>query len=311
MAIFDTSKTQVLMPRNIADGMITRSQSLSTVAQLSGQEPQKFGTVDYITFDDFPRAEFVEEGADKASTTGSFGVVTAKPHKAQVTMRFNQEVQWADEDYQLHVLEQLGNKGAEALSRALDLGLYHRINPLTGKPISAWDNYLTATTNSVSQAAKTDADQTIREAAGTLIQRDVPVQPTGIAMDPRLTWDLANLQTKNADGSASGLQRYPQLGLGSSIDSFLGLNVAQGNTVSGQPEAADTGVRGIVGDFTNGIRWGIQRDLPLELIQFGDPDGQGDLKRKNQIALRLEIVYGWYVFADRFSVIKTATTTAG
>lgn len=310
MAVFDTTKSNVLMPRNIADGMITRSQSLSTVAQLSGQEPQKFGNTDYITFDDFPRAEFVEEGADKGSTTGSFGVVTAKPHKAQVTMRFNQEVMWADEDYQLHVLEQLGSKGAESLSRALDLGLYHRINPLTGAPINSWDNYVTATKNKATQAAKTDADQTIREAAGLLIQQDVPVQPTGIAMDPRLTWDLANLQTKNADGTASGLQRYPQLGLGSSIDSFLGLQVAQGNTVSGQPEAADTGVRGIIGDFQSGIRWGIQRDLPLELIQYGDPDGQGDLKRKNQVALRLEIVYGWYVFADRFATISTATKAA-
>ena len=27
--------------------------------------------------------------------------MTAKPHKAQVTMRFNEEVQWADEDYQV------------------------------------------------------------------------------------------------------------------------------------------------------------------------------------------------------------------
>ena len=81
---------------------------------------------------------------------------------------------------------------------------------------------------------------------------------------------------------------------------------AVGNTVSGRPEAADTGVRAIVGDFTSGIRWGVQRNLPLELITYGDPDGQGDLKRKNQIAIRLEIVYGWYVFADRFATVTAA-----
>ena len=56
----------------------------------------------------------------------------------------------------------------------------------------------------------------------------------------------------------------------------------------------------------NGIRWGIQRQLPVELIQFGDPDGQGDLKRKNQVALRLETVYAWYVFTDRFALVKEA-----
>ena len=139
MAIFGTSDSKVLMPREIADGMITDTLTTSTVAQLSGQEPQKFGEVDYMTFNEFPKAEFVEEGAQKSSTTGGFGAVTAKPHKAQVTMRFNEEVQWADEDYQLNVLSSLGSAGTVALSRALDLGLYHRINPLTGTVVSGWD----------------------------------------------------------------------------------------------------------------------------------------------------------------------------
>ena len=107
------------------------------------------------------------------------------------------------------------------------------------------------------------------------------------------------------------MQRYPQLGLGTSMDSFLGLNAAVGDTVAGTPEATDTGVRAIVGDFASGIRWGVQRELPVELIRFGDPDGQGDLKRSNQIALRLEIVYGWYAFTDRFAIVKETTGGEG
>lgn len=305
MAVFGSADSKVLLPRNIADGMITKTQTTSTVAKLSGAEPQKFGEVEYLTFDTFPRAEFVEEGANKASTSGGFGSVTAKPHKAQVTMRFNEEVQWLDEDYQLDVLSQLSQKGSEALSRALDLGLYHRIQPLTGAVISGWDNYLTATTKSVENAADAELDQVIREAVGLLVNdEDEPITPTGLALDPSTVWALGNLQTKNADGSPSGVQRYPSLGLGTDIQSFLGLNTAVGNTVSGKPEAAvATGVQAIVGDFTNGVRWGIQRNLPVELIRFGDPDGQGDLKRKNQIALRLEIVFGWHVFTDRFAKI--------
>lgn len=303
-SVFSTSDSKVLMPREIADGMIKETQTTSTVAMLSQQEPQRFGEVDYLTFNDFPKAEFVEEGAEKASTTGGFGSVTAKPHKAQVTMRFNEEVQWADEDYQLGVLQQLSSAGTTALSRALDLGLYHRINPLTGTVVSGWDNYAAATKKKVELDPKIDADQSIRAAAGLLIQQTHPVSVNGFAVDPRLTWALAALQTKNADGSASGLQRYPQLGLGTGINSFLGINTAQGDTVSGQPEAkTDTKVRGILGDFQNGIRWGVQRNLPLELIRFGDPDGQGDLKRRNQIAIRMEIVYGWYVFTDKFALV--------
>lgn len=311
MAVFGTEDTKVLLPREIADGMISEARTTSTVAQLSGREPQKFGETDYIIFNDFPRAEFVGEGAEKSSTSGGYDFVTATPKKAQVTMRFNEEVQWASEDHQLNVLGDLAGAGQIALSRALDLGLYHRINPLSGEVIAGWDNYVTATTNSV-ELGSGEADQVIREAAGLLIQRQSPVSVNGLAVDPRLTWELASLQTKNADGSPSGNQRYPNLGLGTGINSFLGINTAQGDTVSGQPEAStDTGVRGIVGDFQNGIRWAIQRTLPVELIRFGDPDGQGDLKRQNQIALRLEIVYGWYVFTDRFAVIETGEADSG
>lgn len=299
MAVFGTSDSKVLLPRNIADGMVKKTQSTSTVAKLSGQEPQRFGETDIIVFNELPKAEFVDEGAEKGHTTGGFGTVTAKPRKAQVTMRFNEEVQWADEDYQLGVLSELAGAGEVALSRALDLGLYHRINPLTGTAITGWDNYIGATTNVV-ETGTGEADAQLRSAIGVLMQKDDSWGVNGLALDPRFAWALAELTN---DG---GVQRYPSLGFGTDITSFSGLNTAQGNTVSGTPEATDTGVRAIVGDFANGIRWGVQRSIPAEIIRFGDPDGQGDLKRRNQIAIRLEIVFGWYAFVERFALVKNA-----
>lgn len=301
MAIFTTTDAKVLMPRTIADGMVTKTQTLATSARLSAAEPMRFGETDIITFNDFPRAEFVEEGAEKGSTKGGFGAVTAKPHKAQVTMRFNEEVQWADEDHQLGVLRTLASAGGVALSRALDLGMYHRINPLPGTVISSWDNYVLATNKVVTQNTA-DADDDFRAAVGLLINSSEQV--TGAAFDPKFSWALAELKRRDGSGETSDM-RYPQLGFGTDVTNFGGVAVAQGNTVSGVPEATqDTKVRAIVGDFANGIRWGVQRELPIELIRYGDPDGQGDLKRRNQIALRLEIVYGWYVFAERFAVVK-------
>lgn len=294
--LFTSENVKPLLPREIADGLVKNTQSLSTIAALSAREPMRFGKSDVIVFNDLPRAEFVEEGADKASTKGGFSSVTVQPHKAQVTMRFNQEVMWADEDYQLGVLNELSVAGQEALSRALDLGVYHRINPLTGSA-TTWENYLGATTKRV-EIKDADADDDFRSAVGLLVTGATPVNVTGAAFDPKFSWALASLKNKD------GMQRYPQLGLGTGVDAFMGIKTAVGNTVSGVPEATDTKVRAIVGDFTNGIRWGVQRELPVELIQHGDPDGQGDLKRKNQVALRLEIVYGWYVFADRFAIIE-------
>lgn len=301
MTVFTTDDAEVLMPRNIADGMITETRTTSCVARLSSREPMRFGDVDFITFNDFPKMEFVEEGANKASTEMGFSSVTAKPHKGQVTLRFNEEVQWADEDYQLGILREVGSAGAIALSRGLDLGLLHRINPLTGAVIVGWDNYVTATTKVVTRTTD-DADDDFREAVGLLVNATPKWPINGAAFDPLFSWDLANLKERDGTGETSQM-RYPSLGFGTNVTNFMGIPVAQGDTVSGTPEAADTGVRAIVGDFQNGIRWGVQRELPIEIIRYGDPDGQGDLKRKNQIALRLEIVYGWYVFVDRFAQI--------
>lgn len=305
MAVFGTSDLKVMLPRNIGDRMVTAAKSTSTVAKLSAAEPQRFGSVDYITFNALPKMEYVEEGADKASQTFGMSAVTAKPHKGQVTFRFNEEVQWADEDYQLGLLSEIADAGRVALSRGLDLGLYHRINPLTGVAITGWDNYLTTATKRV-EIGTAEADADLRTAVGLLMEGGGAVN--GLAMDPKFAFRLASLQNQlvtGADGATIAMgQRYPTLGFGADVTSFLGINTAVGDTVSGTPEAADTKVRAIVGDFQNGIRWGVQRELPVEIIRFGDPDGQGDLKRKNQIALRLEIVYGWYVDAARFAVVE-------
>jgi hypothetical protein len=301
MTVFGTGSI-VNLPRNIADGMVKKTVTGSTVAALSGQEPMRFGVTDIITFTDVPKAEFVGEGADKSSTTGAFGYVTATPKKAQVTMRFNQEVKWADEDYQLDVLNTLADAGATALSRALDLGLYYRINPLSGSAITAWTNYLNQTTKRVEITGTSKPDLDIEQAVGLVTAAQYPVN--GIAFDPSYAWKISTARYDD------GRKKYPELGFGTNITAFEGLPASVGNTVSGQPEATDTKVRAIVGDFTAGIRWGVQRNIPLELIEHGDPDGQGDLKRKNQIALRLEIVYGWYVFTDRFAIVEDATANS-
>lgn len=306
MATFGTGQLKNL-PRNIANGMVKDVVQGSTVAALSARRPQRFGNEDIITFTGRPKAEFVGEGQAKSSTTGEFDFVTSTPKKTQVTMRFNEEVQWADQDYQLGVLDTLSEAGAEALARALDLGLYHRINPLTGTEIDGWQNYLNAADRRVEiTPATAKAPELIVEAAiGLLVANGHPTPVNGLALHPSLAWGLST------ERFADGRKKYPELGLGIDLGSYNGLQSSTSDTVAGGDEALPAltearAVRGIVGDFANGIRWGVQREIPIELIKYGDPDGQGDLKRHNQIALRLEIVYGWYVFTDRFVVIEDA-----
>lgn len=70
MSVFSTANAKPLLPREIAAGLIKDAQAASAVSRLSGADPMRFGNVDYIVFNDVPRAEFVEENGEKSSTTG-------------------------------------------------------------------------------------------------------------------------------------------------------------------------------------------------------------------------------------------------
>ena len=153
MAVLATSNLS--LPPHMASKVFEQAKYGSTVAALVGAEPMLFGETEYMTFSD-PKAEFVGEGAQKSHDTVTPTTVTVKPYKAQVTMRFNEEVLWADEDYQLGVLTMLGDKTAPALARALDFGIYHGLNPLSGTAFAAMTVFLSQTTNSVESTGDND-----------------------------------------------------------------------------------------------------------------------------------------------------------
>src|SRR5687768_8652475 len=138
-----------LVPTSIAAGMWQKVRTGSVLAQLSPAAPTQFENTTYMVFSTLPKAEFVAEGANKADSGGAFTTKTSAPHKTHVTMRFNQEVKWADEDHQLGVLNALADAGSNALARALDLGAIHGINPLTGTDAASITEHLSETANSV------------------------------------------------------------------------------------------------------------------------------------------------------------------
>jgi len=279
-------------------GVIQKIRLGSTVAALSGSEPMRFGTGEIPTFTSPPKAEFVAEGIAKSATPATFSTVKTAPHKTQVTVRLNDEVQWADEDYQLQALATVQDAVANALSRALDLGVYYRLNPLTGTA-TAWTNYLNTTTNRVEIAAA-NLDVDIDSAVGLVVSGG-DYMVNGIALDPSAAFTLGSLR------DLDGRKLYPDVGYGVDLSTFSGLRASVSNTVSSRPEAADNKIKAIVGDFQNGIRWGIQREIPMEMIKYGDPDGIGDLKSLNQVAIRAEVQYAWYVDPARFAVVENAT----
>ena len=60
-----------------------------------------------------------------------------------------------------------------------------------------------------------------------------------------------------------------------------------------------------MGDFQNAFRWGYAKNIPLEVIEYGDPDGQGDLTRTNEVVLRAEAFIGWGILdPNSFAIVK-------
>jgi hypothetical protein len=212
---------------------------------------------------------------------------------------------WADEDYQAGVVDGLVGSIATALSRALDLIAIHGINPKTGVVSASVSDYFTKSGNTVGRVTATaDPNADIEDAAEDL--QAAGYSATGIAFDPVFAGQLARSRDLN------GVKLYPELGLGFSFDNFQGLQAASSDTVSGRQELAaeDVTVKALMGDF-NAFQWGVAREVPLETIEYGDPDGLGDLKRTNEIAIRAEAVLGYAIFdGSAFSIIASAPASS-
>lgn len=262
------------------------------LAKLTPGDPElKVGSTDHFTFTGTPKAELVGESGNKSSADGTPGKVTVKTYKVQITYRFSNEVQWEDEDYQTQLIENLVANAATAISRALDLLAIHGVNPATGNTGAVTD-YFNKSGNDVHRVTRTaDANADV-EALAAALQGSGYVA-TGIGFDPVYAGKLARVET------SQGVKRYPELGLGFNFESFQGLMAGNSDTVSGRQELAseDATVAAIMGDF-DAFKWGIAREMPLELIQYGDPDGNGDLKRTNEVAIRAESVIGFGIMDE-------------
>lgn len=273
------------IPKQKLEPWLGSIQNGSAVASLSAQTPMTFGEGESWTFD-IGEAEYVAEGAQKGASTITPTTKSVKPFKFHKTLRFNQEVLWADEDRQLEVVDEILALIQPALSRALDFGVFHEINPTGGAVVAAMSGGLTSTTNTVEYVAA-DKPYVSLDAADALVLADGFV-PRDIALDPTYASKFSALR-----GTNSEQKLYPNFRLGLETSELDGHRAAVSNTVRGTGVlAVDTDVLGFVGDFS-AIRWGIQKSIGLELIQYGDPDGGGDLKRNNQVAFRAEVVYGW------------------
>jgi hypothetical protein len=284
MAVLDTG--DLTIPTQILEPWLGKVANGSAVATLSNSIPMKFGAGTSMTFD-IGEAEYVAEGANKGASTVTPTTKTVNPFKFHKTVRWTEEVMWADADYQMGVVQEILNLIQPALSRALDFGVFHEINPTGGATVAAMNGGLEDTANAV-EYSSADEPYVALDAADALVLADGYV-PRDIAIDPSYAAKFSAYR-----GATTEQKFYPDFALRTEpVGNLDGHRSSVSNTVGAVGvAAAATNILAFVGDFS-AIRWGIQRQIGLEVIRYGDPDGQGDLKRNNQVAFRSEVVYGW------------------
>lgn len=294
------------LAEHTASGIWKKNIKGGIIGQLTPDDPQiMIGGTDFFTFTGTPKAELVGEGANKSSMDGTPAKVTSKTYKVQLTYRFSDEVRYADEEYRLRLMEALAGNIATGVSRAVDLVAIHGINPLTGSSAASVTDYITKSGNGTVITSTSATPEVDIDAAAAALQGHGYVA-SGIALDPVYAGVLARAKKTNGD------RVFPELGLGFNVERLAGIQAAVSNTVSGTAEgvASATGVGGIMADW-NAFKWGIARRVPLHLIEYGDPDGAGDLQRTNEVAIRAEVIFGFAILDDKaFAIINTAQVSA-
>lgn len=287
------TKSTNLFPAELVSEVFSKAKGHSSLAKLSGQTPIPFSGNTQMVFAMDGEASIVGEGEQKPAGDASFNPVTITPVKFVYQHRLTDEFVNMSEEQQLPYLQAFADGFAAKIARALDISAFHGVNPSTKTAVSglATKNFDMATIATVTTTAGKE-DEDIDTAVQAITGEDGVV--TGIAMAPAFSAALSKIKV-------NGVAQYPEFRFGQNPEAFYGMASDVNNTVS----FGTSKDLAIVGDFQNAFKWGYTENVPCEIIEYGDPDGQGDLKRTNQIVLRAEAYIGWGIL-DTASFKKIA-----
>jgi len=273
-------------PAELVAEMFSAVQGHSALAKLSGGRPIPFNGETTMVFSMNGEASIVGEGANKPAGDASVAPKTIRPVKFVYQHRVSDEFVYASEEGKLNYLQTFADGFAKKIARGLDIAAMHGINPadLADASFKATNSFDGQVTNVVTYAAA-NVDANIDAAIATITAADREVN--GLALSPTAGSALAAIKV-------NGVAQYPEFRFGQNPDAFYGMGSDVNSTVSvtGTASGSDTD-HVIVGDFANAFKWGYAKDIPLEVIAYGDPDGLGDLKRTNEVVLRAEAYIGW------------------
>lgn len=291
-----------LFPEILVNDLMNKVKGNSSLAVLSKQTPISFNGNKEFVFSMDKEVDIVAEGGQKSEGGISLDTVIMVPLKIEYGARVTDEFLYASEEYKLNILKAFNDGYAKKVAKGLDLMAFHGINPRTGQASTViGDNYFDKkVTQSVVFNAK-NPDENIESAVGLIRGSEGDV--TGAAFDPTFATAMAK---QTVDGKEGTPRLFPELRWGANPGSVNGLKVDVNSTVG-----KGTKDKAIVGDFSNMFKWGYAKQIPFEVIKYGDPDNSGkDLKGYNQVYLRCETYLGWGILdPNHFAIIKEGETS--
>lgn len=300
----DALKKGSLFPPHLVNEVINMVKGQSSVAELAAATPIPFNGIKEFTFSMDGEIAIVAESGTKPANEIHLTPRTIVPFKVMYQSRVTDEFLYSSAEEQISIMQHYNEGYARKLARGIDLMAYHGVNPNTGTISTVFGgNYFdAAVTQTVTASSDTTADAQV-EAAIALVQGS-GYEVGGMAMSPTFRSALAAMTL------TSGERAFPDLAWGNGPSSINGLPVRINKTVSDCPVTANGKVStdlAILGDFRSAFRWGYARQIPMEIIQFGDPDQSGrDLKAHNEICIRCEAYLGLAVLdPTAFAIIKS------
>lgn len=282
-------------PHELESELFSLIKGKSSLARLSGSEPLPFVGKDIFTFNFSNKLSIVGEGENKPAGDGVIAPVSMVPVKTEYQERITDEFMYASEEEQIDILRAFSGGFAKKLAEGLDIMAMHGLNPAdsAASAIIGTNSFDGKVTSKVNYAAAT-ADVNINDAI-TLIEA-AGYMANGIAMSPTMRGAIGAMTTANG-------WKYPDFNFGA-VPANLGNMTLDVNPTVAVIATGGKADHAIIGDFEC-FRWGIAKEIPLKVIEYGDPDGQGDLKRTNEVVLRAEAFIGWGILdADSFARVK-------
>lgn len=276
------SKGTLFDPELVTD-LINKVKGKSSLAVLSKQVPVSFNGNKIFTFTLDKDVDVVAENGKKSEGGVSVEPVKIIPIKIEYGARVSDEFIYAADEEKISILKAFNEGFAKKVARGIDLMAFHGLNPRTkqASDVISTNHFDSLVTQTVT-FDKAQIEENI-ETAVAMIQganREV----SGVAMSPIFSQELAKLKV-------NGVKQYPELAWGANPGTINGLPADINTTISEGDQVKD---RSIIGDFANMFKWGYAKEIPLQVIEYGDPDNSGkDLKGYNQVYLRAEAFIGW------------------